>query len=431
MVPTETAPGVLEYASFFCQGSLDGKGCKNGSCHEKHQVQAGIFLGDLRETGRLFQEHWGINLREIALLSSQLMSSYHSRIVNHNGQTCLEIYYNISESLSYVASGTDPLDSSPTLHSEGPGDMVIDHLSEPLYFRHNLTTGQATYILLDAHGELRHFLCKLGQLVGLPSTENLHPLAIHSAILFYILSTRMAEINNLVRWLLWIETQVNQGLIFEITDDRFSRYIQLLHKMSRTLITLEHSTERDTSTINHLLHDHSQLWKLSVPHQNSANISKISQDCIRDDLFRLRDFCKDRQRLILNLRQRTHNFITLLYNLITGHDSAINLRIATQNAQIANEARKDSLSMKIIAAVTLLYLPATFISSLFGTNLVGLSIDGKGSSFVVSPLWWVYVVFAVPLKGLTMGGFLGWRWWRERGGGRGKRQSHGELSMEV
>jgi Mg2+ and Co2+ transporter CorA len=118
----------------------------------------------------------------------------------------------------------------------------------------------------------------------------------------------------------------------------------------------------------------------------------------------------------MNLQRRTSNFVTLLYNLITGHDSTINLKIATESAKIARDARKDSASMKIIAGMTLLYLPATFVCSLFGTNFIALdtSTGNDEPAFVVSRLWWIYFAFAVPLTAFTMIGFLIWRRFRER-----------------
>ncbi|KAI9926999.1 hypothetical protein MW887_003380 [Aspergillus wentii] len=288
-------------------------------------------------------------------LTDRENDDYHST-VNSN---CLDIRYNIRESLSYVANNTTPLDSSPSVNSNGPDDMFIQHESEPLYFRYNLTTGQTLYILLNPRSELRRQLKSLTARLP-PST--LHPFALHTAILFHTLSSCRTQIDNIVKWLLWIETQLHQGSLFEIADaDRFSRYIQLLHKMSRSLITLEHSTQRDESNINHLLRDHERIWDLSQKHTDSVTLDASMHDRIGDDLRCLRGFCEDRQRHILNLRQRTHSFITLLYNLITGHDSTVNLRIAAQSANIARESRRDSVSMKIIAAVTLLYLPATFI----------------------------------------------------------------------
>ncbi|KAJ5312184.1 hypothetical protein N7508_003014 [Penicillium antarcticum] len=171
--------------------------------------------------------------------------------------------------------------------------------------------------------------------------------------------------------------------------------------MSRNLITLEHNNQRDTSNIDHLLQDHTRLGRLAKRYSGGAHINSRVHERVRDDLLALRDFCEDRHRRIFNLRQR--------------HDSTVNLRIATQSASIAREARKDSMSMKIIAAVTLIYLPATFVCSLFGTNLVAFdtSPGSNGAEFLVSRWWWLYFAFAIPLTVLTMFGF--WLWRRFRG----------------
>lgn len=321
----------------------------------------------------------------------------------------IEICYNVSESLSYVANKMDPLDSTLSVNmNPRPADVLLQHNYEPLYFRYNVVTGQTTYILLDARCERRELLHALGE--KLSTSTRLHPFSLQTVILFSVLSTRTTEIDNLFRRLLWIESQLQEGSIFEITDsEKFARYIQLLHKMARSLITLEHNNQRDRSNVDRLLRDHTRLWKLSrvYPGAHKHSIDVRSHERVRDNLLCLRDFCTDRERQILTLQRRTQDFITLLYNLITGHDSATNLRIA-------DESKKDSTSMKIIAAVTMFYLPATFVCSLFGTNLVALDTSGPAEpTFVVSKMWWLYFVFAVPLTVVTMLGFVAWRRWRE------------------
>ncbi|KAJ5224023.1 hypothetical protein N7468_008565 [Penicillium chermesinum] len=308
--------------------------------------------------------------------------------------------------------------------------MALHHQYETVYFRYDLTTGQSLYILQDPIGDLRNLLHKLED--GLHGSAEsycvdsqcrvqglaqLHPFTMQFVIMFHALSTQTAEMEAIIKSLLWIETQLHQGSLFEIAEsDRFSRYIQRLHEMSRKLITLEHSNLRDASHIKHFIQDHQRLGKLSRRYQSPSKIDRYAHERVKDDLLSLRDFCDDRHRLIVNLRQRTNNFITLLYNLITGHDSSINLHIATQNATIASEARKDSSSMRIIAAVTLLYLPPTFVCSLFGTNLIALDTS-KGTNlggFTISTSWWIYFAFAVPLTAATVCGFLWWRRTREQ-----------------
>ncbi|KAJ5090555.1 hypothetical protein N7532_009239 [Penicillium argentinense] len=307
--------------------------------------------------------------------------------------------------------------------------MKLHHQYEPIYFRYDSVTGHTLYILPKSKRDLRDLIHELGERFRgvssefLPNeqldicnhNEPLHPLSLHSVVIFYVLLSRNTELNNLIKWLLWIETQLHQGSIFEVTgSDRFSRYIQLLHKMSRKLITLEHNNQRDASNIGHLLRDHKRLGKLAE--MQGSYLDPTTHQRVCDDLLMLHDLCDDRHRRILNLQQRTSNFVTLLYHLITGHDSTINLQIATESAKIARDARKDSASMKIIAGMTLLYLPATFVCSLFGTNLVAMDTSTKSndSVFIVSPLWWTYFAFAVPLTVFTMVGFLLWRRFHEK-----------------
>lgn len=89
---------------------------------------------------------------------------------------------------------------------------------------------------------------------------------------------------------------------------------------------------------------------------------------------------------------------------MTNRDSVTSQIIATESASIAQGARQDSYAMKTIAVLTMFFLPATFTSSLLGTNLFVLDTsggNGKGK-LIVSELWWIYLVSAVPLTLFTL-----------------------------
>ena len=88
---------------------------------------------------------------------------------------------------------------------------------------------------------------------------------------------------------------------------------------------------------------------------------------------------------------------------MTNRDSVTSQIIATESASIAQGARQDSYAMKTIAVLTMFFLPATFISSLLGTNLFVLDTSGNGKAqLIVSELWWIYLVSAVPLTLFTL-----------------------------
>lgn len=78
-----------------------------------------------------------------------------------------------------------------------------------------------------------------------------------------------------------------------------------------------------------------------------------------------------------------------VFNLVTQQD-------ATTSTTIAREAKADGSAMKAIAALTMVFLPATFLSSVFSMPM----LDGAR--------WWHYVAIAVPL---TIAVFSSWWLW--------------------
>lgn len=382
--------------------------------------ESGTFVEDKSEALGLFEKYWNIDMGDFALLTSQPVSSYHSRIVDVHGEMCLDISYNIREDVLYDQAYISSLESRLTVNVIKSTDMRVQREYEPVYFRHNISTGQTTYILPNASREYRHLLHTVGKRFS-ASPSKMHPFTLHAVILFQNLALRSEAIDDILRRLLWIETQIYQGSIFQGTEsEKFTKYIQLSHKLSRNLITLEHRNQRDRSHIEKLLSDHKRLFTVLKQLHNSKRHVQMdisTHEHVRDSLLSLRDSAYDQDRQIINAQRKTQLFITLLYNLITGHDSGINLRIASETAKVAHEAKKDSTSMKIIAGVTMIYLPATFVCSLFGTNFVALNTNSSEPTFIVSKLWWVYIAFAVPLTAATIMGFLVWRRWRQAANG--------------
>ncbi|KAJ9616514.1 hypothetical protein H2200_000233 [Cladophialophora chaetospira] len=86
-------------------------------------------------------------------------------------------------------------------------------------------------------------------------------------------------------------------------------------------------------------------------------------------------------------------------------DQAISLEIAEASKRIAEDTKRDGTSMKTLAVVTLVYLPATAVSSILAMPL--FNWNAKGGA-VVNPRFWIYVVLAVPLTLLTIGIWYAW-----------------------
>jgi hypothetical protein len=100
-------------------------------------------------------------------------------------------------------------------------------------------------------------------------------------------------------------------------------------------------------------------------------------------------------------------------------------------------ARSDSYSMRSIAVVGLIYLPATFVSGIFGTNFFDFGKNNGEKGWSVSNEFWLYWAIAVPLtvatvviwtvvghgEGVRMWMNGGWR----RGEGIGKEKEKGRV----
>lgn len=68
------------------------------------------------------------------------------------------------------------------------------------------------------------------------------------------------------------------------------------------------------------------------------------------------------RRWVSSYNTRTKNRINLFFNLAVQNDSRINIEVAKLTKDIAQESRKDSSSMITIAALTMVFLPGTFVA---------------------------------------------------------------------
>ncbi|KAI0550436.1 hypothetical protein F4679DRAFT_542373 [Xylaria curta] len=86
--------------------------------------------------------------------------------------------------------------------------------------------------------------------------------------------------------------------------------------------------------------------------------------------------------------------------IMEGMNLATQLAHARANIEIAAAAKTDSSQMKTIALVTMVFLPATFVASLFSMTFFDWNPpEGKH----ISPEIWIYVIIAVGLTLLVVG----------------------------
>lgn len=103
--------------------------------------------------------------------------------------------------------------------------------------------------------------------------------------------------------------------------------------------------------------------------------------------------------------KRLQNEIQLAYNLISARDTAETVKIGAATVKIGEAARADSATMKTLAFVTLIFLPPTFISTIFGMQFFAYDAD---NGFDLASEFWIYWAITIPTTAITC---LVWGYW--------------------
>ena len=120
------------------------------------------------------------------------------------------------------------------------------------------------------------------------------------------------------------------------------------------------------------------------------------------------DTAKQTQEQTTRQLTTTLNMMAYEQQKLTRSDQQTSIQIAEASKMIAEETKKDGYSMKTLAVVTIIFLPATSVSSIMAMPLF------KWNEHWIASKWlWVYFAFAVPLTALTVG--LWWIWQRRAG----------------
>ncbi|KAI1369004.1 hypothetical protein F5Y08DRAFT_353525 [Xylaria arbuscula] len=94
----------------------------------------------------------------------------------------------------------------------------------------------------------------------------------------------------------------------------------------------------------------------------------------------------------------------VMLSILDQRESRLSLRIAAQQHRLADASKRDSTSMKTLTFLGSLFLPGTFISSVFSMSFFDFSKDLKDSA---SSSLWLYFAIIIPLTLFFVG-----IWWR-------------------
>ena len=108
-----------------------------------------------------------------------------------------------------------------------------------------------------------------------------------------------------------------------------------------------------------------------------------------------------------NLKERVSSQIQVLYSISSQTDNRLSARIAVSSG-------RDSTAMKTLAFITALFLPGTYIATLFSMSMFEWQAssspsDAPSSTVSISNKFWIYWATTIPLTAAVV---VGWRlWW--------------------
>ncbi|OAA35598.1 Mg2+ transporter protein, CorA-like/Zinc transport protein ZntB [Beauveria brongniartii RCEF 3172] len=174
---------------------------------------------------------------------------------------------------------------------------------------------------------------------------------------------------------------------------------RVLHDLARHAI---HIAETTSVTVNVIkgIHAAHREYLSSQSTEGLANLrAKSIQKRVQDQLLLYDQLAVGLQNRAEAVKDRLHNEIQLSFNTVTQEDAATTI-------QISLIAQTDSRVMRMIAYLTLAFLPATFVSAIFSTSF--FNFNPEHQKYSVSKMFWVYWVFAALV---TVGMFYMFRRW--------------------
>lgn len=95
-----------------------------------------------------------------------------------------------------------------------------------------------------------------------------------------------------------------------------------------------------------------------------------------------------------------------LFNLIIQKEARVGIAVAEDSLTLASASKEDSTARKTLPAVTVAFLPGTFVAAIFAMPL--FEWDAVGEGMVVSNRFWIYWAVTVPLTFLTLAVWVLW-----------------------
>ncbi|RWA14033.1 hypothetical protein EKO27_g1090 [Xylaria grammica] len=257
----------------------------------------------------------------------------------------------------------------------------------------------------------------------------------------FVKGTESSDVNDAIKHLVSCHSEVGHPMLLPIIilahdlsakiDIRqreardWLRRLENAITMRKEIDEKEEYTDFDVDQINRdLVECHSQvLWKRPQAYQEIIKEMKTAMDKFQAFVAQEQDTKKMRalhgsmgSRLefyrVKLVGQEHYIWTTLerldvqrqaLYNIITQKESKLNLEMAAQQRRLAHASKRDSTAMKTLSLLGAIFLPGTFLSSVFSMTFFNFNVPENRE---VSQELWIYFAITIPLTLAIVG-----TWW--------------------
>ncbi|KAI1673550.1 hypothetical protein Ptr902_00303 [Pyrenophora tritici-repentis] len=171
----------------------------------------------------------------------------------------------------------------------------------------------------------------------------------------------------------YAETEANGRMRSELEDLTIQ-----LHIVSQETDRMSANVDMSSMIVQRLIGAHERYRKYTKDPGKEDAVTKLD-----NALHYLLYSIESQQRWLGSYKSRKDIAMNLVFNLVTQQDSAT-------GTTIAREAKADGSSMRVIATLTMVFLPGTFMSSVFGMAMLD------------NARWWLFVALTVPLTLLVI-----------------------------
>ena len=139
-----------------------------------------------------------------------------------------------------------------------------------------------------------------------------------------------------------------------------------LHALAGRLNFLQRVVDFQIGLVEFLISQHEKLTGVrksrSSESPDDLAAIEVSAEKTRRSLDQTLSFTRNRLQQISGLTYRINTQIKVVDNIIAQGDSRATIAIAEQSRRIAIETKEDSAAMKTISALTIVFLPGTFVA---------------------------------------------------------------------